>query len=849
MAGIGDLLELSERRCGDSAALLAPGRPALSFAGLAGQSRHIGNVLKQAGIRTEDRVAVVLPNGPEMAAAFLAIASHAGCAPLNPNYTREDFAFYLGDLRARALVASEGAPIAALEAARAAGVPVMTLHSGERAGEFDIECPGAGPAIAAGSGTETGCTEPAALLLHTSGTTSRPKLVPLSGANLTASAAHVAATLQLTPQDRCLNIMPLFHIHGLIAAVLASLHAGASVVCTDGVYANQFFTWLEEFQPTWYTAVPTMHQAILARAAQHAGVVARARLRFIRSSSASLPPAVMAELERTFSAPVVEAYGMTEAAHQMASNPLPPLARKPGSVGLAAGPEVAIMDDQGALLEACVTGEVVIRGPNVTRGYEANAAANASAFTDGWFRTGDQGWMDTEGYLFLTGRLKELINRGGEKIAPREVDEALLAHPAVRQALTFAVPHAQLGEEVGAAVELEPGKTASTAELRAWVAARLPAFKVPRVVRIVEAIPKGPTGKLQRIGLAAKLGIEPMDDQALGDYVAPRNETETRIAGIWRELLPGARTGVEDRFEGLGGDSLLAVRMLAAVSEHFGADVPYQEFVELGTIASLARAVERPREAGSVVELARGAGTPLVCVPGHDGVLLGLTRMAHELNGAVPVWGLDFAKLPEATSVSELAGHCTEALTRRQPHGPYRLAGVCFGGCVALEMARELQARGETVELLALVDTLNPDWARHQSSRSVAAAWLRNMGIRTAYHCTRLRRMGMRQALRYLAGRSAMFFRNKWELTAGRYGHGSGRYRELMRVFRPGEWTGDALVVRRPGRHLDAPLLGWSSIVRGKLEVADVPFELEGSLAGENAGRVAALIRARLGAR
>jgi acyl-CoA synthetase (AMP-forming)/AMP-acid ligase II len=285
--------------------------------------------------------------------------------------------------------------------------------------------------------------------------------------------------------------------------VLASLSAGAGVSCTPGFNALRFAAWLVEVRPTWYTAVPTMHQAILQRLRPQPEAARGARLRLIRSSSASLPPQVMGELEELFAAPVVESYGMTEASHQMTSNPLPPAPRKPGSVGIAAGPEVAIMDETGTILPRGEVGEVVIRGPNVTGGYDANV----KAFTDGWFRTGDQGRLDEAGYLFLTGRLKELINRGGEKVSPLEVDTVLMDHPAVAQAVTFAMPHAKLGEEVAAAVVLREGQTAAEQAIRDFAAARLAAFKVPRRVIILDEIPKGATGKLQRIGLAQKLGL------------------------------------------------------------------------------------------------------------------------------------------------------------------------------------------------------------------------------------------------------------------------------------------------------------------------------------------------------
>ena len=383
----------------------------------------------------------------------------------------------------------------------------MELHpQRERgAGSFALRpvAPPGGPASRPGMGQ----ADDEALVLHTSGSTARPKIVPLLQRNVVASSRHIATTLQLVPGDVCLNIMPLFHIHGLMAAVLSSLRAGAQVCCTSGFNALRFFHWFDEVQPTWYTAVPTMHQAILSRASRHPDFVAKSRLRLIRSSSASLPPQVMQELERTFRAPVVEAYGMTEAAHQMTSNPLPPKPRKPGTVGRPAGPEVAIMSDEGLLVGRGETGEVVIRGPNVTSGYEANPAANEQAFIDDWFRTGDQGEIASDGYLKRTGRLKELINRGGEKVGPLEIDAILMEHPAVLQVCTFAMPHDKLGEEVAAAVVLREGKSATERELHQFAEKHLAHFKIPRKFVFLKEIPKGPTGKLQRIGLAKKLGL------------------------------------------------------------------------------------------------------------------------------------------------------------------------------------------------------------------------------------------------------------------------------------------------------------------------------------------------------
>ncbi|MEE8338019.1 MAG: acyl--CoA ligase [Dehalococcoidia bacterium] len=495
------IFELLSAGDGPASAIAAPGRDPVSYEALRAEVERLGGQLRALGIERNDRVAIVLPNGPEMAVLFLAVASCATAAPLNPDYREQEFRFFLDDLDAKLLITRPG------EGAEAhAAAPAETRRAALEgvAGALNLTLDGEPVEVAE---ARYAAPDDIALVLHTSGTTSRPKMVPLSQRNVTTSAGNIMRSLKLTPADCCLNVMPLFHIHGLMAAVLGSLAAGATVACTPGFEAFRFFEWLGEIRPTWYTAVPTMHQLILQRAGRHAEVIAENPLRFLRSSSASLPPSVMAELEATFGAPMIEAYGMTEASHQMACNPLPPGERKPGSVGRGTGVELAIMDEDGAIQPAGATGEVVIRGGSVTAGYEHNAEANAGAFTDGWFRTGDQGYLDPDGYLFLTGRLKEIINRGGEKVSPREVDEVLLQHPAVEQAVTFAVPHDRLGEEVAAAIVLVAGAEVTERELRDYAGEQLAPFKVPRRWVFVDEVPKGPTGKLQRIGLHKLLGL------------------------------------------------------------------------------------------------------------------------------------------------------------------------------------------------------------------------------------------------------------------------------------------------------------------------------------------------------
>jgi amino acid adenylation domain-containing protein len=617
--GLRTIQELLRDQAGhdsDAVALMAPGRAPLTYGRLNAQMQDVARTLRAMGLGRQDRVALVLPNGSEMAVACLTVAADAICAPLNPDYRAQEYDAFLADLGAAALIVQAGMASPARAVAQARGVPIIDLSpvAGAEVGIFTLI------GDTNREARRDGFAEPedVAFLLPTSGTTGRSKLVPLTQHAICTSARNIAAALALSPADRCLNVMPLFHVHGLIAALLSSLAAGASVMCTPGFVAPKFFAWLEELRPTWYTAVPTIHQAILARAsldptAQES--VAHTPLRFIRSSSAPLPTSVMAELERVFNAPVVESYGMTEAAQQVTSNPLPPGVRKPGSVGLPSGPEVAVADAAGHRMAPGERGEIIIRGATVMRGYQDDPVANAAAFTQGWFRTGDQGLFDADGYLFITGRIKELINRGGEKISPREVEEVLLEHPAVVEAVSFAVPDARLGEDVGAAVVLREGTTAIERELREHVAEQLADFKVPRHVVIVPGIPKGPTGKVQRTELAKQLGMDAPGQAKIGrraEWVAPRTLTEERLAGIWAEVLQIGRVGVRDDFFDLGGESLLATQVISRVRDTMGVDLSFLTFFDAPTLEGMAGSVEEARSAGAVAAPIRPpSGGPL----------------------------------------------------------------------------------------------------------------------------------------------------------------------------------------------------------------------------------------------
>ncbi len=477
-------------------AVFIPDGPEVSYGELRGQVEAVTAALRAGGVQAGEPVGIVLGNNLEYLVAFLATTwARAIAAPLNPGYKVEEFRFYLEDAGARAIILAPGEH-PAREAARQLQIAVWECGLDERGRTYVRRETGT-----AAPNLDRSAPQPddVALFLHTSGTTSRPKGVPLTHGNLRTSIGNIARTYQLTPRDRSLVVMPLFHVHGLIGATLSTLHTGGAVIVPAKFSAGAFWPAAARYGATWYSAVPTIHQILLGRAEQDDAP--RGGLRFIRSCSAALAPAVFQQMEERFGAPVLEAYGMTEASHQMASNPLPPAPRKPGSVGRGTGVEVVILDEQGRVLPPGTPGEVSIRGNNVMHGYLNNPDANAAAFSSGYFRTGDRGVLDADGYLTLTGRIKELINRGGEKISPLEVDAALLEHPAVAEAVSFAVPDPKYGEEVHAAVVLKGAAT--PAELQAHCLRRLADFKAPKVIHITTAVPRTATGKIQRRHVAA----------------------------------------------------------------------------------------------------------------------------------------------------------------------------------------------------------------------------------------------------------------------------------------------------------------------------------------------------------
>jgi len=485
----------------NNVALTSENSPPLLYKDLKSFANKIASQLAGNGISNKDRAAIVLPNGPFMASSFLTLSSYMSAAPLNPSYKTNEYEFYLKDLNPKIVIVEPNSSNEVVGVAKNLNIPVceMKIKKDDPSGLFnlfDIE-----------SEYQLPEENDEGLVLHTSGTTSRPKIVPLTNKNIYSSAENISKSLNLSEADHCLNIMPLFHIHGLIAILAASIRSGASICASNGFNALKFLELAKSEKITWYSGVPTMHQAILLRAEKNLELAKNLNLRLIRSSSASLPPAVFEKLNSVFGCSVIEAYGMTEATHQMTSNPLPPKKQKPGFVGIPAGPEVCIMDEKDKILDQGETGEVCIKGDNVTLGYDNNPEANKNSFTNGWFRTGDQGYFDQNGYLKISGRLKEIINKGGEKISPLEVDNVLMDHPLIEQAVCFGYEDKMLGEDIAAAIIVKEGKNCSETDVKTYAQEKLAKFKIPKKIFFVNEIPKGATGKLQRNVLAKNFGL------------------------------------------------------------------------------------------------------------------------------------------------------------------------------------------------------------------------------------------------------------------------------------------------------------------------------------------------------
>ncbi len=752
----------------DAPAILSLDRALLSYGGLQALVSRVGDQLRAAGYSPQDRIALVLPNGPTMATACLSVSAAVSCVPLNPDYTETEMRGLFELLRVDALITSSKVSPASRNAAVGLRLAIFEVTAGpnSEAGMFSlleavqagdpsgapgaerrISHPNVKPTPNRNPSRENGAARPndsldeIAFVLHTSGSTSRPKVVPLSHRNLLASADNVADSLELGPTDCCVHMLPLFHVGALVDLLLAPLSRGGAVVCCEEISSQLFFEALDRFKPSWFQGVPTMLRDLRDRARDLDRAGGGNSLRLIRSVSASLPRALLEEIEATLATPVIEIYGMTETSGLITSNSLSSEERQAGSVGRASGPRVAIMDEAGMLLGAGFAGEVVVRGETVMSGYESAESDMSDCFVGPWFKTGDVGRLDTEGQLFLSGRIKEIINRGGEKISPGEIDEVASLYPNVFEAAAFAIPHLSLGEEVALAVVPRSREGVDAAGLLRFLSERLAAFKVPRAVYTLDAMPRGGSGKLQRHRLAEVSGalsasiVRP-------HWIEPKGDLARRIAGMWQRALSVPNVGLMDNFFDLGGDSLKAAGLVAELEADRGEPVPLTALVGAPTLGEFVECVSNlcAKEPGTSVsgpeetpegipsDLYRGLVGFLSAWHGErphpESLLVGrntrgtrpplfwglqafseFESLADHLDPDQPVYGLRSLYLtkrrgPEANR--ELASYYVREIRRLSPSGPYWLGGFCEGGKIAFEIARQLREEGKEVALLCL---------------------------------------------------------------------------------------------------------------------------------------------------
>lgn len=701
---LSDLLTAQALHEPSAVAIAAPGRDPMTYAEWNAVGLAAVAALLEAGIEPTDRIALLVPNGPEAAAATVILSSFATVAPLDPGSRADELerALHLLAVTCVVVLAGSGQIARSIAARLDLAIVELVVETGASAGAFVVR---AVHAKARGSHAPAGEARPG-ILARTSGTVGPPKLVAISNANVISAARAVCGALALEPLDRCLIVRPMFHMNAIVTIVAASLAAGAGIVCLGGFEAEQFFTSLRDDRITWFSAPPAMHREILACGPAFRAAALAARLRFIRSSSAALHEDVCKQIESLFNAPLLEGYGMSEAPF-IACNPLPPGVRKIGSVGLPQDCEMMIVDDAGRALDAEQVGEVVIRGPNVASGY-VDASFDATAFVDGWLRTGDLGRRDGDGYLYLLGRQKELINRGGQKFFPRDIESVLREDRSIADVVAFGMPHPTLGEEVAAAVILQDGATRSESEIKQFAMERVTEGKVPKRVLILSQFPRTPTGKVQVHELRKLLEQKPSGIAPEGR--APAQLLEAQLLQLFQDVLDAPDFGVEDDFFVAGGDSLRAVRLIARIRSQCGEDVSLQSLFEAPMPRTLAKRVVAALPAGStpLVRVQQGSkAAPLFFLNGDlDGGGVYVRNLARVLDAERTVYALP----PHGTNgvvpletIEAMARDYAGLIDSACPDGPFLLGGYCNGGVVAYEVARILRARGRRFSPLILI--------------------------------------------------------------------------------------------------------------------------------------------------
>jgi acyl-CoA synthetase (AMP-forming)/AMP-acid ligase II/thioesterase domain-containing protein/acyl carrier protein len=725
---IGDVIEYHAAQRPAWPALVCSNCPPLSFLELRMHIRSIRDQLRVAGIGPSARVGIMLPKGPEAALLGVSIAASAISIPLNPMLNPRELENEFSLLGLDALILPGWQRSAAREVAHSNCLTILEAHkTGQQLSSISLEHDKAsvpGP-------TNLEIFDSTALLLRTSGTTGTAKLVRVTHRNLLAMASKMQQWFNLSVEDRCACILPTYYAQGYKSALLVPLLLGSSVALPSSQDPDDLAEWFRELRPTWFSAGPTYLQALLDRLRSKKTGLEHS-LRFILSSSSYLPEPVRTELENRLEIPVLEFYGLSEAG-VMAANPSPPAKRKPGTAGAIPSGELAIRDEAGNFLSAGEVGGIVVRGPSVTPGYADAINGRTTDFRRDWMETGDLGFIDSEGFLTLVGRTKEIINRGGEKISPYEIEKALLIHPGVRDAAAFAVPHPRLGENVAAAVVLQPGADATSSDLKSFLNDRLAPFKIPQRIFIRGELPRGTNGKILRSQLASAVSTHARR------IISPGSMLEFQIAAIWQKLVGHNDIGVEDDFFELGGDSLMATEMLLEVEAFIGKRLPQSSLGAATTIRQLANVVMQtvPVSEDLVTCAQQGTGVPFFFCHG-DLLTRGFygLRLAKLLGHDQPVYLLHpfrEADFNAGTSMEAMARSYVTHLLHAQPSGAFRLGGFCNGGLLAWEIAHQLASRGRIVEKVVVIDvpSLNarPTFraiGRMLQSRVLAGSKIRN---------------------------------------------------------------------------------------------------------------------------
>ncbi len=735
-----DILSLLKQQAstlGNHPALEFAGSDPVSYRELHNRVVYIAQRLSQAGTQKpgqRPRIGIVLSNGPLMATALLGAAVAGVAMPFNPGYTLAEFEAYFKDTRPDFLLVDMNEQGPATVAAAATGLLVVRIRPDMTLSQIRF------------SGDSLPVPQPddVALVLLTSGSTGRAKSVPLTHRNVCTSARDVSRSMALSSTDRCLAMWEQYHVGGLVDLLLAPLASGGTVICTKGFNAEEFYRLLGVAKPTWFQVVPTTLNDVVGHARRQGLNPRGSSLRLLRSVAAALSPRLMAEAEELFQIPVIATFGMTEAGPLITSTPLPPAVRKPGSVGKSCGCEIRIADMHGNTLPPGAEGQVAIRGDNVFPGYEGDAAANAAQFRDGWFFTGDLGRLDADGELTLTGRLKQLINRGGEKVNPQEVDDALLSHPAIAEAACFPVAHATLGEDVAAAVVLRG--TAEVESIRRHLATLLAPFKIPARIQVLESLPRNAVGKVDRLALADTMAKA---DAQKKTVLAESGTLEAQVASIWAKELGLPSVGIDVEFSALGGDSLSEIKVLVAVETAVGRKMRNVGLRQSMTVRKMARLLEQEGEAietqavvdpseflpteqraiesvmlaqntnsvnpedrielfpGTTVAMANRYGKKQAIFWCFNRPQFEFLKLAHELGSDYPIYGFySGGKLfdnSEAT-IDKFVRYYTAQIQKIQPVGPYFIGGSCKGAWIASRVVVRLKAAGAVVNRVCLTD-------------------------------------------------------------------------------------------------------------------------------------------------